>query len=201
MRVRAPQTLETLNAVFTVLFAAELLVNAFAHWFRDFVLNFWSMVRRRARRRAPCSRPLAETAEHASRHQGMVRRLDAEHTIVRQDQIKVDKISGVLGAGGPGHRARLPRRPRPLQHPDLGHSHPPRLPGKQAPAILPATRGAAGPAAVCARGTVCLPLLSCCLYLRMCLYFRAGGRMCILHCRAAAEACGLSNESAVVRTT
>ena len=66
MRVRAPQTLETLNAIFTVLFAAELLVNAFAHWFRDFVLNFWSMVRRRARRRALCSRPLAETAEHTS---------------------------------------------------------------------------------------------------------------------------------------
>ena len=36
--------LERLNLVFTFLFAAELAVNAFAHWLRPFATNPWSLL-------------------------------------------------------------------------------------------------------------------------------------------------------------
>jgi hypothetical protein len=40
----APRRRDALNSAFTVVFAAELAVNLYAHWLRDFLRDGWSLL-------------------------------------------------------------------------------------------------------------------------------------------------------------
>ena len=42
-RTSMKSNLDKLNTLFTIIFTIELLVNIFAHWIREFILNPWSL--------------------------------------------------------------------------------------------------------------------------------------------------------------